>query len=1036
MPQQNKANKGNKKQANNKAEKSSVVKVLGKSFRYIILGIVLAAFLAFGSLTGLVMSYIDGEPVRAATEIEDRILTNNLTGFAYFSSLDENGNNELIGALRADEDRRLMSFEELPDHYVNAVVAIEDDRFWKHNGVSLTATARAFFQRAFNMNVQTGGSTITQQLAKNTFLTSAKTNERKTREIFLALRIDRLMEKEDIFAAYANKIYYGKAANLNNVYGVQAAAKGYFNKEVGELNIAQAAYLAGIPQRPTTYSAFNNEGFNEDGYLRAKKRQELVLSRMLKEKFINQAEYNEALAFDVADSFDYSLAESRPIVQNPYLITETEMRAAEIILEQNDITPTTPDYNELYDQTIFDLQTGGYHIYTTIDKDLYNDMNDVIANPDNFSNPRSYNFRQTDGSVLRIENALEQVGATLIDNSSGAILSFVGGRDFSISQINHSNFRATSKRQTGSTIKPVLQYGPAIEKGIIQPASPIDDIPLSYDDGWEPANWNLRYNGLLTARQAFNQSYNIPAVKVYEAVGWEEGYRYYTMMGLEASESYFKNAGLSAALGVVESSPEQLAGAFSTFANGGIYLEPYMIEKIVDRHGEVVFQQQQTPTLVFSEQTAYIMTDMMRTVISNGTGGTIRNFVPANIDIAGKTGTTNENKDAWFVGYSPSVTLGVWVGYAYPTTLPDQALASKTWGRLFMQIQETNPSLSPRTAKFKVPSDIVELTVASTSGLLPSELAIEHGYLTTDIFNKKYIPTEVDNSLEYARVVNYDGKRYFAKSETPEDMVQTGVFFKRAEYTLPDPNDPKWSGNKGYPADFDSELPHAPDPRKITNLTPERPNGLIIKDLEYKNSLSWDKVVNPNIVGYRIYKYTERSGNFIHVGSVLQRDLVPERMYYEDEPGGRALYYIVSVEVGGTESMPSKIIGTMPNHFGDDDIDDSTPPAGLPSAPSSLGANHIVGTTQVVLSWNDNLPREKIIEYRVYFSKNAQGPFSVVATTSDAFYSHNFNSADDVYYYVTATNMNGESQASKTVHIDPSQAPGDGDNETEDSEDD
>lgn len=1030
MAQQNNTNKVNKEKENNK-DKISIKEIIGKYFRYIILGIVLAAFLAVGGLTGLVMSYIDDEPIRSATEIEDQISTNNLTGFAYFSSLDEDGNNELIGALRADEDRRLISFDEMPEHYVNAVISIEDDNFWKHNGVSLTATTRAFFQRAFNMSVQTGGSTITQQLAKNTFLTSIKSNERKTREIFLALRIERFMDKEDIFAAYANKIYYGKAANLNNVYGIQAAAKGYFNKEVSDINIAQAAYLAGIPQRPTEYSAFNNNGFDEEGYLKAIKRQELVLSRMLKEKHISQVEYDEAMAFDISESFDYSLAESRPIKENPYLIIEAEMRAAEIILESKDITRTSPDYNVLYDQTIFDLQTGGYHIYTTIDKNLYSDMNAIVANSDNFSKPRNYNFRQSDGSILQIENALEQVGATLIDNNNGAILSFVGGRDFETSQVNHSNFRATAKRQTGSAIKPILQYGPAIEKGIIQPATPIDDIPLSYEDGWEPANWNLRYNGLLTARQALNQSYNIPAVKVYEAVGWQEGYKYYTMMGLEAEESYFKNAGLSAALGVVESSPEEMAGAFSTFPNGGIYLEPYMIEKIVDRHGEVIYQQEQTPTLVFSEQTAYIMTDMLRTVISNGTGGTIRNFVPTSIDIAGKTGTTNENKDAWFVGYSPYVTLGVWTGYAYPTTLPDQAIASKTWGRLFAQILETDPKLSPQSAKFKVPSDIVELTVASTSGLLPSELAIEHGYITTDIFNKKFIPTEVDNSLEYARVVNYDGKRYYAKPETPDDMVNTGVFFRRAEYDLPDPENPDWSGNEGYPPDFDRELPHSPDPREISHLSPERPNGLIIKDLEYKNSISWDKVVNPNIVGYRIYKYTDARGSFRYAGTVLQRDLVPERMYYEDEPGGRALYYIVAVELGGMESVRSKIIGTMPNPFGDEEIDDPTPPAGLPSAPKNLDFTHYEGTDQVVLTWNENQSWEKITEYNIYFSQTPDGPFEEITTTHDSFYTHNFGNKEHVYYYVTANNMNGESEASNVVHVDTSAGSDNGDDDTE-----
>jgi penicillin-binding protein len=914
----------NKSQKTKKEKnEGSIVKTLRKYFRKIILAAVIVVVLAIGVLTGLVMSYIEDEPVRSATEISDRISTDSLTGFAYYSSRDENGSNELIGPLRADEDRRLITYEEMPKYYVDAVIAIEDDTFRKHKGVSLSATARAFFQRAFNMPVQTGGSTITQQLAKNTFLSSVKSNERKTREIFLALRIERIMEKEDIFAAYANKIYYGKAANLNNVYGIQAAAQGYFNREVGEINIAQAAYLAGIPNRPTEFSAFTNEGFNEAGYLKAKARQELVLSRMLKERYITKDEYNEAMAFDIAESFDYSLAESKPIVETPYLITEAELRAAEVMLKKDGITRATPDYNVLLGQMVFELQSGGYHIYTTIDKPLYDAMKDVVANPANFNKPISYDFKQRDGSILRIENAIEQVGATLIENKTGAILSFVGGRDFSVSQVNHSNFRSTSKRQTGSAIKPILQYGPALELGLIQPATPIDDIPLNYDDNWEPANWNLRYNGLITARQALNQSYNIPAVKVYDAVGWEQGYKYYSAMGLKASQTYFKDAELSAALGVVESSPEEMAGAFSTFANGGIYLEPYMIEKIVNRHGEVVYQQVQTPTLVFSEQTAYLMTDMLRTVISNGTGGGVRNHVPSNVDIAGKTGTTNDNKDTWFVGYSPTVTLGVWVGYSYPTTLPDFGrIGPQTWGRLFAQVLKTDPILAPSDAKFKVPSDIVSMTVSSTSGLLPSELSIESGYLTTDIFNKKYIPTEVDDSLVYARVVYYDGKRYYAKAETPNDMVQTGIFFKREEYELPDPTNPDWSGNKGYPVDFDRELPHYPDPRQITYLTPEQPSGLSIKDVDHKNNVSWDKIANPNIVGYRIYKYTDAlgfgGGSFRQVGTVLQKDLTPERMSFEDGAGGRALYYVIAVDVGGAESMRSKIIGNMPNPFGDD----------------------------------------------------------------------------------------------------------------------
>ncbi len=1009
-----------KKPKENKISGKSIIESIKQYFRFIVLGVFLAIILIVGALTGLVMSYIADEPVRTATEIYDKISTNNLTGFAYFSNLDENGNYEEIGALRADEDRRLISFEEMPKDYVNAVIAIEDDTFWKHKGISIKATARAFFQRAFNMSTQTGGSTITQQLAKNTFLTAEKTESRKTKELFLAMRIDRLMEKEDIFAAYANKIPYGKAANLNNVYGIQAAAKGYFDKEVSELNLAQAAYLAGIPQRPTDYSAFNNNGFYEEGYLKAKKRQELVLSRMLKEGLISQAEHDEALAFDIQESFDYSLAEKKPIKENPYLITEVEARAAEILLQLGGVSREAADYNVLFEQAVLELQTGGYHIYTTIDRQLYNDMNAVVSNPDNFSKPKTYNFTQRDGSVLTIENALEQVGATLIENSTGAILSFVGGRDFDISQINHSNFRGTTKRQTGSAIKPVLDYGPAIELGLLMPATPIDDIPLNLDDGWEPDNWNLKYNGRISARLAFNQSYNIPAVKVFRAVGQEEAYKFYKLMGLESTEKYFNDAKLSAAIGVLESSPERMASAFTTFANGGMYIESYMIERIINRHGDTIYEHKSTPTVVFSEQTAYIMTDMMRTVISNGTGGTIRNFVSYSVDLAGKTGTTNDNKDAWFVGYSPSITLGVWAGYAYPEALPDAAIASKTWGRLFAQILKTDPELSPTSAKFKKPEDIVDLTVASTSGLLPSELAIETGSLITDIFNKKYIPTEVDDSLAYARVVYYDGKRYFANQDTPQDMIQTGIFYKRDPYEIPepDPEDPNAKPKKAPPVDFDRELPNGPDPREITGLAPETPEELIIKSMDYKNIVSWDKIINPNIIGYRAYKYTSLSGTFKYAGTILQKDLEPDRMYFEDEAGGRALYYIVAVEVGGTESQHSKIVGTMPNPFGDSDYEDHSPPSDIPTAPVALSGNHIAGSSQVILTWSNNPSSQKITAYNVYFATDASGPFTKVTSTIDTFYSHNFGAAENAYYYVTASNINGDSGQSNVLHVE------------------
>jgi len=395
----------------NKKDKQKVTLIV-TYLKYFLVAVVLVSTLALGVLTGVIVAYVKDEPIRSAKEIQDKISTNNLTGLAYFSNKDEDGNNQLIGTLRADEDRRLVQYDEISEYFIEAVVAIEDRAFWDHNGVNLVSTGRAFFQQFFNLEVQTGGSTITQQLAKNTFLTFEKTNERKVKEMFLALRIDLIMSKEEIFAAYVNKNPFGKAANLNNVYGVQAAANGYFYKDAIDLNLAESAYLAGLPQRPTAFSAFDSNGFNEEKYQEAIIRQHTVLDSMLDEKYITKSEYDEALAYDIKEAFAYDSESSQKDVYNKYayLMLEIEDRATEHLLESLNITSESSNYELTYENTKQELLTGGYKVYTTLDNDVYDAMSAVTNNPDNFSNPKTYYFTQTNGKVIKIENALEVVG--------------------------------------------------------------------------------------------------------------------------------------------------------------------------------------------------------------------------------------------------------------------------------------------------------------------------------------------------------------------------------------------------------------------------------------------------------------------------------------------------------------------------------------------------------------------------------------------------------------------------------------------------
>lgn len=1014
-----------------KSHKKENPAIKSRRFLKLIFMIILTGiFLVGGSIFGYVAALVKDEPVRSREEIQSNVFKNNLTGFAYFSNKDQNNSNELIGMLRADEDRRFVQYNEIPQYVIDAFVAIEDRNFWNHYGINVKALTRAVLQQVLNSDVQTGGSTITQQLAKYTFYSFDKTHQRKAKEIFLALRMERFLSKEEIFTAYINKIHFGKAANLNNVYGIQAAAKGYFNKDAKDLNLAESTFLAGIPQRPTAYSSFDNQGFDEEGYELAKKRQELVLREMLEEKFISQQEYDEAMVYDIQAAFDTS--QKKAYSKYPFLMLEIENRAAEKLVEAQGIPQDSKEYGLAVENAKQELLTGGYKVYATIDKEIYTAMNDVAKNPKNFNKPIDYNFKLSSGKVKEIKGALEQVGATLIHNKTGAILGFVGGRDFDVIQINHSNFRGTTKRQPGSSIKPLLDYGPAIELGLIQPATPIDDIPLG--GKWEPENWNHKYNGRLTARTALNWSYNIPAVRVFKMVGQEKGYEFFTNLGFHANEKWFMQAGLTPAIGTIETSPEQMTNAYTTFANGGTYIDAYLIQRIEDKDGNVVFEHESTPHVVFSEQTSYLITDMLRTVIKDGTAKTILQYI-GNRDVAGKTGTTNDSKDLWFMGYTPEITLGVWVGYDDPHKIYDGNIAKNIWGKMFSGVLKVNTDLSPSDLTFERPDGLLRMEVSSTSGKLPSELTKEAGYLVTDWFNKKDIPTEVDDSLEKARIVTFNGARYLAKPETPDDMVQNEIFFKREPYVVPAGKEP--------PVDRDKELPQNVDPRTSKGEPPAPPSSPVIKMQGSKNILSWDKNTSEEIVGYRIYRASSFGIGFNKIGVIQQTNTEPGRYYFEDlNADSSHVYYITAVDVVNQESSPSSYVGNTNHLFNppgeeqnhsDDQIND--PSSGntddpnndqgnqnntvnsVPSQPKNVHAKVGSSGLQVTITWSDNPSGEKVTKYNIYYSSTENGEYELIGSSSGSSFSHLSVPIGKAYYRVTAVNELGESISSKPVEV-------------------
>ncbi|MFY0544601.1 transglycosylase domain-containing protein [Brevibacillus sp. H7] len=1004
----------------------------------------MGAALAGGAVTGYVAALVKDEPVRTYEEIHKKIFTNYLTGFAYYND------GSLIGSLRAEEgDRRLVKKADVSPYLINAIIATEDRNFYQHNGVSFQSTLRGAYQDFTNQPVVTGGSTLTQQLIKNTILSPEVSHARKAKEIFNALRIERMFSKDQILEAYMNEIYLGKNANGSNIYGVQAAAKGIFNKDVKELNLPEASYLAGMVQNPGAYSPFSSEG-----YRRGKERQKMVLDRMLENGYITQKQYDDALNADLKANLAKPSRQAYSEV--PFLMMEIEERAARALVDQDLAQKGTDkstigrnEYRQLVEEKRREILLNGYKVYTTINKDVHKLMQDIAADPKNFGKNATYTIRRSNGKTEKIENALEEVGATLIHNKTGAILGIIGGRDFNIEQTNHT----TVPRQPGSAMKPLAAYAPAFELGYLQPATPIDDAPLLLADGEKgshlPLNWNNKFQGVMSTREALRMSWNIPAIKTYMKVGIPTALEYVKKMGvttLVESDNYAATGvigGLTYGLTV-----EEITNAYATFANNGSFVDAYLIERIENSEGQVIYQHQGQPVQVYSEQTAYLITDLMRTVVNSGTGTHVRRFVPRHVDVAGKTGTTNNSNDLWFVGYTPELSLGVWIGYDEPYPLPerDKYVPMAVWGKVIKQIIENHPDLSPPNASFRKPAGIVTATVDSKSGLLPSELSKETGHLITDLFNLQFVPTKTDDSHQKARVVVYNEERYLAKEGTPDDFVTEGIFFRSPEPLLLTKEQILEKNEKAAtrPLDWEQRLPDKEDPRTEVQGAPIAPSGVTAVRTGSQITISWKSGGEADLLGYRIYRADANNG-FVHIATVKD----PSVLTYADASArsGEYGYYVTSVDITGQESQPSAAAsvgassGTWqlpdpPESSENQDQPDGTtqePPApdggndssgptqpttAVPSAPQGLEIHKVQGGLK--LKWKGNPANEQVIAYNVYFSRDPVNGFLLLDTVAGNSFVHKTKEAGG-WYYITALNSYGESSHSSNVSGDKAQ---------------
>ena len=606
------------------------MKYIGKFFLMVIFAGVLGLIVFYGQMRFDADKIIHYSP-KLTTQIFDR-------------------NGELIANLFDEEHRFYVPYNEIPMRAIEALVATEDTSFFEHKGVNIEAIVRAIIKDIKAMKMVEGGSTITQQLVKNTVLTSEKSLSRKINEALLSYHLDATLSKEEILERYFNHVYLG-----HGYYGIKTAAQGYFNKSLDQLTLKETAILVGLPKAPTSYDPTKHMDL-------ALNRANHVVSRMYSIGWINEDEYKKAL-LERPKVYDETLTQNK----SPYVVDEV-------------IKTLSGEYA--------DLKRGGYKIYVSVDLGLQNLATDALK--------MGYNAmvaRAKDTNTSELNGAM-----VVVENSSGNVLAMVGGIDYAKSSFN----RATqSKRQPGSSFKPFL-YQKALDLGY-SPLSEIADISRTFgggdsDEVWSPKNYEGNFEGLVTLKDAIIHSRNLATINLL------------TLLGLDVVHKQFQDDGfknlpvdLSLALGSFGISPLDYSGFYSMFPNYGVKVEPLLVKKVVNRNGEEKIYESERKEITSAKQT-FLMIDMMREVVKRGTG---RNAQVPGIEIAGKTGTTNNGVDVWFCGFSPDIEVLTWYGNDNNTPLKKGETGGKAAAPAFAYFMKKYIELHPETTRtFKVPEGV------------------------------------------------------------------------------------------------------------------------------------------------------------------------------------------------------------------------------------------------------------------------------------------------------------------------------------------
>lgn len=738
-------------------------------------------------------------------------------GYATF--LYDDAGNQIRKLAAPDSNRLPVTLEQIPVDLQHAVVAIEDERFYEHNGIDVKGILRAGMKALTTGDFSEGASTITQQLLKNNVFTNWTSEStqlerftRKIQEQYLAVQVEKKTDKDTILENYLNTINLGAGS-----YGVQAAARQYFDKDVWDLNLSECATLAGITQNPTKFNPIINPDSN-------RKRRKEVLQHMLDQNYITQDQYDEALADDIYSRIQAAQEKNSSTDNTVYTYFEDEL-TDQIINDLMNIKGYTKK------QATNLLYSGGLKVYTTQDSKIQNILDEEYADPSNYPDTVQYELdyaltvTDPDGNQVNYSKEMLQLyfqnedpdfdllfdspedgqtyvdkykasilangskvlaervnfapqpqsSMSVIDQHTGYVKALIGGRGEKTASLTLNRATDTT-RQPGSTFKIVSTYAPALNEKGMTLATTFEDEPYEYPDGSPVNNATRSYNGTTTIRTAIQNSINVVAVKCLEKVTPDLGLKYLDNFGFttlahgteadkDANGNVWSDANLATALGGITRGVTnvELCASYAAIANGGNYIKPIYYTKILDHNGNVLIENTAAERSVIKESTAFLLTSAMEDVVKQGTGTACQ---LDNMPVAGKTGTTEAYNDLWFVGYTPYYTCAVWSGYDNNEKLPDYArnFHKALWKKVMTRIHEGLPS-----KEFEKPASVEKLSVCEETGLLPRAGCP----VITEYFDVGTMPTEYCDQHFYGSNDDYDYNYDADSSDQTDNTTDT-----------------------------------------------------------------------------------------------------------------------------------------------------------------------------------------------------------------------------------------------------------------------